>query len=153
VNRAEKRASRGYVVTGNKASFGGWENRDQTLSSPLAPPGIVRAWVNNKYSVQVFLAQCAWGEVTLLMIKRHDGAAVTQWYELQRIKNEIVGPERTAVQVFPAVSELMDSANLYHLWVLPVGVKLPFGLHLPEQWQDRPTQAPDAADAAVEGAQ
>jgi len=142
VNRAEKRASRGYVVTGTKASSGGWENRDDTIDSPLAPPGIRHAWVNAKYSVQEYLATCAWGEVTLLMIRRHDGAPITQWYELQRIKNEIAGPHRTAVQVFPRQSELRDSANLYHLWVLPIDIPLPFGLHRPEQWTGAVAQGP-----------
>lgn len=28
-------------------------------------------------------------------------------------------------------SNLVDQANVYHLWVLPAGFQLPFGLHLP----------------------
>jgi len=134
VNRAEKRASRGYVVTGAKASFGAWVNRDETVGHPQAPPGLRHAWVNAKYSVQQFCAVCDWGDVALLMIRRHDDAPITQWYELQRIKDELVGPERTAVQVFPPREDLRDSANMYHLWVLPPGRALPFGLHLEGQY-------------------
>jgi len=37
---------------------------------------------------------------------------------LQRIKNEIVGPEHEAVELFPAESRLVDTSNQYHLWVL-----------------------------------
>lgn len=137
MNRAERRASRGYVVTGTRPSFGPWQNRDDTLTHPMAPDGVRHAYSNAKYSVLEFHAdtRSVFGTVTLLMIRRHDGAPITQWYELQRIKDEIAGANRTAVQVFPPHEQLRDSANLYHLWVMPEGMALPFGLHLPEQWQ------------------
>ncbi|MGR9527665.1 DUF7694 domain-containing protein (plasmid) [Priestia megaterium] len=48
--------------------------------------------------------------------------------EKQRIKNEIFGEEYTAIEVFPKESELVDEANMYHLWVLPKGMNLPFGI-------------------------
>ena len=40
------------------------------------------------------------------------------WDELQRVKNETVGPETWAVEVFPAQSEMINEANMRHLWVL-----------------------------------
>lgn len=52
-----------------------------------------------------------------LDIRRHDDAAVTNWRDLQQIKNEIVGPEHEAVELFPAESRLIDTGNQYHLWV------------------------------------
>ncbi len=33
-----------------------------------------------------------------------------------------------AIEVFPPVSELIDEANAYHLWVFPPGTLLPFTL-------------------------
>ena len=36
---------------------------------------------------------------------------------------------RTAVQMYPAMSNLIDEGNVYHLWVLPEAYELPFGLH------------------------
>ncbi|MBC7282626.1 hypothetical protein [Hoeflea sp.] len=48
------------------------------------------------------------------------------WPEAQRIKNEIAGPETTAVEVYPPQSEVVDQADMYHLWVLPG--RLPFTL-------------------------
>lgn len=50
------------------------------------------------------------------------------WAEKQRIKNEIFGEERTAIEVFPAESELTDVAMMYHLWLLPKTMKIPFGI-------------------------
>lgn len=48
------------------------------------------------------------------------------WYEMQRIKDELAGPGATGVEVYPPADELIDGANMYHLWVLPG--PLPFSL-------------------------
>jgi hypothetical protein len=40
-----------------------------------------------------------------------------KWRDLQRIKNDLVGPECEAVQLFPAESRLVDTSNQYHLYV------------------------------------
>ena len=40
------------------------------------------------------------------------------WDELQRIKNECLGEDVWCVEVYPAQSELLDVANMRHLWVL-----------------------------------
>lgn len=48
------------------------------------------------------------------------------WPEAQRIKTEIAGAEATAVEVYPPESEVVDQADMYHLWVMPG--RLPFSL-------------------------
>jgi len=53
-----------------------------------------------------------------LSIKRIDKHPVRDWRHLQRIKNEIIGPEHEGIEIFPAESRLADMANQYHLWVL-----------------------------------
>lgn len=50
------------------------------------------------------------------------------WPEMQRIKDEIVGPDATAIEVYPPKAEVVDEADMFHIWVLRG--KLPFGLHL-----------------------
>jgi hypothetical protein len=63
-----------------------------------------------------------------LDIKRHDGGDCKNWRELQQIKNELVGPEHEAVELFPAESRLVDTANQYHLWVhVSSDFRFPFG--------------------------
>lgn len=47
------------------------------------------------------------------------------WPEMQRIKNELAGPDATAVEVYPPQREVVDDANMYHIWI--VG-PLPFSL-------------------------
>lgn len=57
---------------------------------------------------------------------RHDRAPVRDWRHYQAIKNEVSGPERIGIEIFPPESKLVDSANEYHLFVLPVGYEFPF---------------------------
>jgi hypothetical protein len=81
-------------------------------------------WINSRYQVM----KRAMGDLAYLSIKRIDQQPIRWWRDLQRIKNELVGPECEAVELFPAESRLIDSANQYHLWVftnpetrMPVG--------------------------------
>lgn len=87
--------------------------------------------MNNRYSVQFSEIATDIGLIVHLWIRRHDGDIARSWADLQQIKNELVGAERLAVEVFPPTKELVDQANMAHLWVYPVGYRLPFGLGSP----------------------
>jgi len=92
-------------------------------------------WKNSRFEVWVYLrAPMSVGVtdqnfpvMTHLSIKRRDKQVVRRWRDLQRIKNEIMGPEREAVELFPSERRLVDTANQYHLFVLPEGLAWPFG--------------------------
>lgn len=84
-------------------------------------------FTNGKYAVQIRTLQTPWGPVEHAAISTLTGVDIP-WRDKQRIKNELFGPERTAVEVFPAESRLVDGANMFHLWILPAGTTLPFGL-------------------------
>jgi hypothetical protein len=83
---------------------------------------------NSRYSVQVSHVSTDIGLVTHLWIRRHDQEMSRSWSDMQRIKNELAGSERIAVEVFPAESELVDKANMSHLWVYPEDFVMPFTL-------------------------
>ena len=40
------------------------------------------------------------------------------WDELQRIKNETLGPDVWCVEVYPAQDDVVDVSNMRHLWPL-----------------------------------
>lgn len=48
------------------------------------------------------------------------------WHEMQRIKDEICGPQHTGLEVYPPRDEIVDDADMFHLWVVFGGV--PFSL-------------------------
>lgn len=69
-----------------------------------------------------------WPEMITLSIKHRERHPIRDWRDLQRIKNEIVGPDHEAVELFPAEERLTDLANQYFLWCLKdPGIRFPFG--------------------------
>lgn len=93
------------------------------------PPDSV--WVNSRYTVFKYddcrvsgadlvhgpLAKPDAPAVVHLSIKRNDRGVVHDWRDLQRIKNELVGPECSAIEMYPPEHLLVDCANQFHLWV------------------------------------
>lgn len=65
--------------------------------------------------------------LTHLSVKRRDRKPIRDWRHLQRIKNEILGEDIEAVELFPAEQRLVDTSNQYHLWALPDGKCFPWG--------------------------
>lgn len=70
-------------------------------------------WENDTYRVEIAMS----GPFIHLDISRHDCQPIVDRVEFQEIKNQLVGPEHEAVQLFPGESRLVDTANQYHLWV------------------------------------
>lgn len=73
-------------------------------------------WVNDTY--QVNIDRLTYPEFIHVSIKRLDKGPAKDWRDFQQIKNELVGPEFEAVELYPAESRLIDTVNQFHLWVL-----------------------------------
>lgn len=88
-----------------------------------------RVYVDEKqeYCVMIRTVETEWGLVEHACIRNALNTDIS-WSEKQRIKNEIFGEDRTAIEVFPTTANLVDEANMYHLWVLPESFNIPFGL-------------------------
>jgi len=98
---------------------------------------------NNRYQViRREYVSGPFGEFVHLTIRNRDGSARHEWQDFQRIKNELVGKEAEAVELYPAESRLVDVANHYHLWVFPA-YRFPFGMEQREVAPVGPLQPPD----------
>ena len=90
-------------------------------------------WLNDTYQVMVYRnsqpPRDGWPAMTYLSIRRLDRKPVHRWQDLQEIKNQIVGPEHEAVELYPAESRKVDTANQYHLWVIAEPIRFPFGFN------------------------
>lgn len=86
-----------------------------------------KVWTDGKYVVMSRTLETEWGEVTHVCI-RNTGSTDIPWAEKQRIKNELFGADRVAIEVFPTEAELVDEANMYHVWIMPKGFIIPFTL-------------------------
>jgi len=80
---------------------------------------------NDKYLVAVRTAD----DITHLSIRRLDRGHAKDWREFQQIKNELLGEEVEAIELYPMQSRVVDAANQFHLWALPKGEMFPIGYH------------------------
>ena len=94
-----------------------------------------RMWKNTKYTVTQHpeepgrpVEDGGVGSMIHLSIRRNDRKAGIDWREFQQIKNQLVGSEAEALEIYPAETRLVDGANQYHLWCFPC-FKFPFGFN------------------------
>lgn len=76
-------------------------------------------WANNIYQVNIGYADPKdTGGVGFahVIIRRLDRRPVHSWSHFQAIKNELIGPECEAVEMYPAERHLIDAKDHYHLW-------------------------------------
>ena len=59
----------------------------------------------------------------------NDGTRGFSWAEKMQIKNELFGENRCAIEVYPKQDRLVDTSDVYHLWVFDKKYNLPFGIH------------------------
>jgi hypothetical protein len=139
MNRSQRRASKANGRRLMKQGWSAWE--DKTFECKMrgidvaSTPGFLRIMQNNLYTVQIFSHSAkvypdAYADIGHFLVRRNDEGPIRSWSDMQRIKNELAGPDRVAVEVYPEESNLVDQANCYHLWIMPPDYKLPFGLHM-----------------------
>lgn len=92
-----------------------------------------RYWESDDgYSVMSRQIKTEWGVVEHVTIKPMVGgmwSGDVPWSVKQEIKDELFGIRAVAIEVFPARKNLVDVADVYHLWILPKNMALPFGIH------------------------
>jgi hypothetical protein len=125
---AEERAAAAWARTATWTSFTRAPMPDNNVWPALR--NVVSTWQNSKYFVLIAEHITDWGLIRQVMVRPHHELPIRDWTDMQRIKNELIGPDAVAIEVYPAVGNEVDLANMYHMWVLPPGMVLPFGLHL-----------------------
>lgn len=85
---------------------------------------VARNWL---YVVLIRPVSTPWGVVHHCAIRTASNLE-PPWRDKQRIKDELFGPMFTAVEVMPPADELIDQADMYHIWVMPANFLLPFTL-------------------------
>ncbi len=77
-------------------------------------------WRSREFLVQLFADN---GHVRMTVNRTHkpngkDWAEGITWDELQRLKTEVGYGDRWAVEVYPPDEEVINDANMRHLWLL-----------------------------------
>lgn len=99
-------------------------------------PEMDRCWIRKEDGVCVSsrLIRTDFGLIEHVTLTRSVSEAVKgnygfSWAEKQEIKNELFGEDRFAIEVYPKERKLVDSADVYHLWVFDKKKEMPFGIH------------------------
>ena len=76
-------------------------------------------WLNDEYQVCVHpFKHPVYGNMVHLSIKNLEKTHFAHdWRKMMQIKNQLVGDDCEAVEIYPPESRLVDNANQYHLWV------------------------------------
>lgn len=85
---------------------------------------------NSRYQVHLrrLKARDEGPDLAHLSFKRVDSGIFIPYRDKMRIKDELVGLECEGVELFPARSREIDTANQYHLWVIDDPTfRFPFG--------------------------
>ncbi len=106
--------------------------RDITKSMLPLEPDVESVWANDDYIAWKHKPEPAhdgWPPLVAITFKKHSKSHTAHdWRAMQWIKNQLVGEECEAVEVFPAESRLVDTCNQYHLWVsADPKMRFPFG--------------------------
>jgi hypothetical protein len=96
--------------------------RVPTEQWPARISGLVEVWLSRKYLVQVFnefdgMLRVSINRTTL----RADGRWEENltWDEMQEIKRQIGRADCYAVEVLPRDCDIVNVANMRHMWILP----------------------------------
>lgn len=71
--------------------------------------------VDDTYRVYIAYTE----KYTHIRIRRLDNQPIHCFSDFQAIKNEFLGKETEAIEVFPKVSNYIDNSNTYHLFSWP----------------------------------
>lgn len=106
--------------------------RDQWPAN--APPTIMRVFRSRDFLVQEYeppsahvIARLSICRTSISGNRWKDGIA---WEELQRIKSEVGYGDADAVEIYPADDDVVNVANMRHLWVMAAPV--------PFAWRKKP---------------
>jgi len=102
-------------------------------------PEMDRCWIREEDGVCVCsrMIRTSWGNIEHVTITHksdgfivsNDGSKNFTWAEKQQIKDELFGENRVAIEVYPKANRLIDTADVYHLWVFDKKFEMPFGIH------------------------
>lgn len=85
-------------------------------------PGMIAVWRSNRFLVQMFEPMNGGQRISInrTMVCEETGRWLDgiTWDEIQKIKQQIGFGDRHAVEVYPPDSEIVNVANLRHIWLV-----------------------------------
>lgn len=112
----------------------GGMSRDEIFAMLTHEDAVVEYWLNDTYQVAKRYLDSERRYIHLNIRRRDGGPILRDWRHFQTIKNELVGEECEAIELYPAESRLVDTSNKYHLFAIADPTfRFPFG----DIWGDK----------------
>ena len=87
-----------------------------------------RVYVNSRFQVHITpRASDEMGRFNHVSFKSIDRTARHDWRDIQRMKNELLGEDVEALEVYPAEDRLHDTCNQFHIYAFEPGRTIPLG--------------------------
>ena len=88
------------------------------------PPSLLELWRSKRFLVQIYTVPGGVERLSVIRTAYEAGKSERfkdgiTWNDLQRLKRECGRGDRCAVELYPPDENLVDAANMRHLWVLP----------------------------------
>jgi hypothetical protein len=105
-----------------------WRRFDINPDAPATPKHCREVWLSHTYMVQLFIEPSGW--MRLGICNRTQTEIATSWSQIQSIKNDIIGEDQDAIEIYPAEQDLVNHAPMRWLCIPPAG-----RLDLPCVWR------------------
>jgi len=122
---AATRAQRRALEAENRKQPSALRRIPEVEWTPLyRPDRIVEVWRSRDFLVQIFQEPGGMERISVCRTSLAGGKWVDgiSWDDLQRLKRECGRGGMDAVEIFPADRDVVNVANMRHLWVVPNGV-------------------------------
>lgn len=89
---------------------------------PNTPPGIIEVWRSNQFLAQVYDEGNGVVRISIcrtMINKRGGWEEDISWEDLMQVKREIGHGDSYAVEVYPMDEDIVNVANMRHLWIPP----------------------------------
>lgn len=105
-----------------------YKSREEVIATLEREAAVTTVWINDTYQVQ--RREMSGGLIHVNIRRRDGGPIMRDWRHFQQIKNEMIGEECEAIELYPAESRKVDASNKYHIWGyadptwrFPIGMK------------------------------
>lgn len=91
-----------------------------------------RRWTNSRYIVEAFQVKTPLGGVVQLSIIRHGLLDTADYFDIERIRLELFGPEYLGIELHER--GVNPPLKMRSLFLMPDGYDVPYGLDKPNAW-------------------
>ncbi len=127
MNRAQRRAASRHMAAESNRHPAHLVLVPESAYKTTQPPGQVMVWRSRDYLVQIFRSESpeVFCRMSVCRTKLDNQGGWQQdipWEDLQRLKSEAGYGELDAVEVYPADRDVINVANMRHLFVMAASI-------------------------------